>query len=908
MAESDDNRKKDIARAEEEISLLFVGNDDKNLGTTFAFLEKRGWKYKFVASMKEAFQEITLTRPSHVLVSWNLTSTNVPKAEKALTRGFKIPCIVYTEKDLDAKKQHALAASGVKNYLVAPISGTSVHVKIRALIHEKLTAEADPDIGKKMKAIIVKGEGSNIIKDEKISIKIGLEDEVKSILDYMPKEAEWEKHGTAPDGTPLWKLKKKGAGKDDKNFFVFKGPVPPKMENNTWKMPEEGGSFQQVEPGYKNNANRRVELRNMVEYDENGVLIPDKYQMKTTVSKSVTAMGTAKKNLKPKSYNPQVKLEKISEEEQKKAKMFFVPTPPGMADKLRKDQSEIVKQKKTEEAAAFAAAQKKKDEGQVMIEMLPPKDGGAKINKAVIFKGARTDQNLKSAADQLNGKGTKKTQHQMFADNKNDKPKIKNMMSQLQAQKKSIQQSKPPVTAIAKPKIQGGKTAKVGAVLPIKPGAKIGVTPGMKVSGLSAKKMTSKIGGGVKTAKPSHVKFDGAKNKKAQLVSQDKVQMKQGSKVKGALMDAQKQKPAMLYMPKKSAEEVKKAIENIKVEIKMEKAAISMPEMPKKQKLAKYTPPVQEKVEREVKVPQVKIERLPPKVKATSPLTAPRKPKPEKVAVERQEKARSPKEKIVVGKKEKVKPDKKQEKIEETKTEFHESKTRVFGKRKDTVLATKVARAADNALDHSKEVERIPLTMVTHVDCIPINSKGFSGLLIMATSAPRHCGPQFSRQIKAEMLKLMSSSGEKMKDEGELELVVPPFNFVEVTSEIADFVTITEHDGVELGTAFIPCKDVIPTMGEANSQNMIEVALDKLKPGEKLGFDAYIHMPLNQKYLRYVKQGGTLEESQLKNMTDFKVSQLFVKGDEVRTVKSHFASSFVEKVIRDFLDAVKKSA
>ena len=161
------------------INLLFVGNKEKVLHSTFNFLEKRGWKCRFVLTMKDAFAEAARERPTHVFISWTLTSTNVTKAVRAFMYGFKLPCIVYTEFELDTKKQHALSGSGIKNYIMSPVSGTGVFVKLKSMMSKTKQAavpvekdETSPTKGenkpteKKNERIVVK---SNPMPEEKKS-------------------------------------------------------------------------------------------------------------------------------------------------------------------------------------------------------------------------------------------------------------------------------------------------------------------------------------------------------------------------------------------------------------------------------------------------------------------------------------------------------------------------------------------------------------------------------------------------------------------------------------------------------------------------------------------------------------------------------------------------------------------
>jgi hypothetical protein len=296
----------------------------------------------------------------------------------------------------------------------------------------------------------------------------------------------------------------------------------------------------------------------------------------------------------------------------------------------------------------------------------------------------------------------------------------------------------------------------------------------------------------------------------------------------------------------------------------------------------------------------------PPSLAATGPA-------PENGGSQRFSGEKKPKAGLHISRGEKKKRKTKKRKSESYKKapllHFSRGKTEVFGRDvKSSLAQSALACIETQVAGAASRMERVPLTVVSHLDCVPIHSKNHTGLLVFATSAARHCGNDFSRAMKREIGKLLGLGGEILRDEGEVEIEVAPFAFLEVAKAVGEFATVTECEGVEVGMTFLRSREIFPELPSPNKANMIQVDLDSVTPDEKIDFDAFIHLPLNDKYIRYVKRGGTLAASQKEKMLNFKVKHFFIKNNDVKHFKGHFASHFVERLVREFLAAVKRKA
>src|SRR5271167_2751880 len=66
--------------------------------------------------------------------------------------------------------------------------------------------------------------------------------------------------------------------------------------------------------------------------------------------------------------------------------------------------------------------------------------------------------------------------------------------------------------------------------------------------------------------------------------------------------------------------------------------------------------------------------------------------------------------------------------------------------------------------------------------------------------------------------------------------------------------------------------------------------MDSKNGGKKpLGFDLFIHLPLNQKYVLFRRKGQILEEDRLKKLADFNVQNFFIRREDYNSFIVHVA-------------------
>ncbi|MGE3974023.1 MAG: hypothetical protein AB7F59_05805 [Bdellovibrionales bacterium] len=867
------------------ITVLFLAADEKPLMQTQNFLKKRGWTPHFCGNIKNAFEDIAIKKPDFVLISWNIPNTNIVKVERMISATFNLPCIVFTEKVLDGNSQSTISGSSIKQFMLAPISGPSLHMKIRKIIKQGEEAT------KGKETVRTRGKMKSAV-EERIEVKCKPEE--------VPKEGDWEQVGTSDDGDPIWmlKTKKKSIHKDKKGSYVFKGKAPPVMGENGWQIPEGGTlgftemapeallstaspehmeesenrpSVDSVGEDRKEGSTRRT--RSSDEEDEPSM---DAYSSKDE-EEDEGGSARAQSTALPNGFSEEESSESKGPEEESEKNQQFSKSGSEKKPKLNIRTSEEANEETDEEKSARQSSKelskKEKEERQLTV------------------KKEKEEREIKRKEAGLKRLEEKKAALDARAKEKAEAEALKKQEVEKTRQAEEERQARVAERVLDREKKRREEAEE-------KEGSEKSRTP----SSSEESKQKSTFATGVESSEEDNSKGHAGTisetKEKSSFESNLEAQKKENetpsrqqalSEEGGATLEKERQGGSL------EAEEKKKEILKRTMQ---EKTRAQREQLERLEK---------EKLEREqVQAAKTQSERAQAEAqeieaKKKRDLTAAQEMAPATVEVQAQGEA------IQAT----VDPNHADMVAEQGKASdgmLVRNKTKLFGKRADSVFAECVVKALESTIISGVEGEKvIPLKLSQTIDCIPINSTRFKGILIYSSSGETPLGPEFTRSMKNFLLEQMNARGEDLKDEGELTLSIAAFEFVQVASEFAEFLTVTSHAGAEIGMAFIQSEGVFPAL-KSNEEGMVSVEVQNVDPGEPVGFDAYIHLPLNKKYVKYVKKGGTLEAKRKDNLAEFSYKHFYVKDNEVKELKGHCASAFVQRMVRQFTGMVQPKA
>jgi len=881
LSKSDDNKKAD---AKEEVRLLFIADSKKPLISTFNFLRKRGWNTFFGTSLKDALAIITNDAPNFVLISWNIQSLNPAKSEKMIAATFNIPVIVFTEKVLDGRQQSQISHSGIKEYMLTPVSGPSTHMKIRKMLMAKNFSGSEV-VGKRY------GIGTKKkIKDDRITIK--------SKPDELPKDGKWEEVGESDDGTPIWMLKtnRRQVNKEGRSgSYVFKGRQPPEQdENGKWNTPSDG------ELGFTENSQELLQSNGESD-SESG----DSY------------------------FNEQNKT--LSDDSDSESESVRGQEAEG-------DGARSFKSGKEEDSFDGAFGDSSFQGEGVAKKTFGQEEGD--VEGEISFKNNSSDAEEKESAHRslrpgANGEilGSRKSSYGKGEDEEGVDSNYEDVPEGLTDQDDVLSALGLEEGSADSNRKKGSERKKKKSNLKIKNYDEESVDPTYHsqdveddASNLRTNAQDSLASTDSRRAPFGHLgsREDGARSSRSEDLPLPEGLGSEDEGVDGELeasVPGTDEQSQAVTVNKKDAESL--ALLGSEGEENMR--ASSLEELPEGlsdeledallEKAFKSEEESDEALEAEGALGQERALQDSAVGEDAGAVAIPEE-LPDGLTEEKADATGASETLQGVG-------DAESEGLGESKDKANgqfaavqepagsdmivRNKTKVSGKKTDTLLALSTVKALENIVQHDgSNVE--PLGFISKIDCVPINSERFKGILIFASSVKDALGAEFSRTTKFQIINLMQEGGEVLKDEGELELDISNVNFIQMCGEFAEFLTVTKHNGNEVGVAYIQSEGVFPSSLTSNSSGMVSVGVESLEPGANINFDAYIHLSKNEKYLKYLKKGGRLEEKQKQRLEKYNVKHFFIKENQVQEFKSHCASAFVERIVKQLASMVKAAA
>ena len=186
-----------------------------------------------------------------------------------------------------------------------------------------------------------------------------------------------------------------------------------------------------------------------------------------------------------------------------------------------------------------------------------------------------------------------------------------------------------------------------------------------------------------------------------------------------------------------------------------------------------------------------------------------------------------------------------------------------------------------------------------------INQPSFKGYIIFANSFN-------NKEDRSQMDDMKSKICEHLDGEGLtggignfFEFNVPSVEYLSWAEETCDFTIKYEDDaGKQFFVSFLPREKVVPTYSDADKNcEMIRVDLQHIPPNTPVDFDAFIHLPLNKRYVRYLKKERSIGLDQAKRLLkDSEHKRLYVPKSE----KQKFIQFYIKNAIYWEIMAFKK--
>ncbi len=120
-------------------------------------------------------------------------------------------------------------------------------------------------------------------------------------------------------------------------------------------------------------------------------------------------------------------------------------------------------------------------------------------------------------------------------------------------------------------------------------------------------------------------------------------------------------------------------------------------------------------------------------------------------------------------------------------------------------------------------------------------------------------------------------------------------NYIASVAEFTEFnVNHQNQNGIYFNVAFVQRELLLPTLSESDKSDMFFVDIKVIPPQTPVTFDAFIYLPRNKRFVRYLKEGRTLSLKQAKRHSEEDgQSQLYLPKDQ----KSQFELFFIKNTL-----------
>ncbi len=218
--------------------------------------------------------------------------------------------------------------------------------------------------------------------------------------------------------------------------------------------------------------------------------------------------------------------------------------------------------------------------------------------------------------------------------------------------------------------------------------------------------------------------------------------------------------------------------------------------------------------------------------------------------------------------------------------------------KQQTLIEKSINIAIDLALSSENKSFEAPLLIdeVSNLTVSVIKSPRFKGYLVSGQADNLSNAPLMQKVFHHLNIE-MQKQGEALTNLCEiLELSLEPISFRQFAKERAQFLVESKFNQQELLFAYLPVDELMQRLG---SEDLNPIDLSLIESDRPLQFDVFLHMPKNQKHIRYLKSGSLFTSAAFNRLTEFSVQQLYIKKSDENLFYAYCARKHIERPLHN---------
>ena len=96
---------------------------------------------------------------------------------------------------------------------------------------------------------------------------------------------------------------------------------------------------------------------------------------------------------------------------------------------------------------------------------------------------------------------------------------------------------------------------------------------------------------------------------------------------------------------------------------------------------------------------------------------------------------------------------------------------------------------------------------------------------------------------------------------------------------------------------FMKSEGLIPKLSMDSNGKMMSVSIDSFEADKNVNVDLYLHLPNNNKFIKYIGSGRSIESDQKNRLKSKKVENFHIQNDDISKLKEYFVESYLKKKI-----------
>jgi len=218
----------------------------------------------------------------------------------------------------------------------------------------------------------------------------------------------------------------------------------------------------------------------------------------------------------------------------------------------------------------------------------------------------------------------------------------------------------------------------------------------------------------------------------------------------------------------------------------------------------------------------------------------------------------------------------------------------------DSIILKGTSQALEQSVVARASKKQEAISVASRISCIAFQSPKFSGYLLAAFGNDRQIDSEFMALVRKRLTAYMIAGGHQFSADDSMSLELKEVAFESWAIEKAEFLRKSLHHGHEVALAFFP-KQVEEVKLEISAhEDMLSMSLDEVDAGRAVGFDVYIYLPTNDKYVRYTGRGGVLYEEQKDRLKSKGSEKIHLRKDSVQDLHRYRVQRFLNDQIAAF--------